>query len=107
MRFNLCFLYQTAQRPGLGNDNSACADHVACPAGQGSNFGSLANADQHASACAACTSGTYSDSTGYGACVAWATCGSADYETVSPSSTRNRQCATKRCTCANSGTAAT
>ena len=37
-----------------GNDNSACADHVQCPAGQGSNFGSLANSEHQASQCAVC-----------------------------------------------------
>ena len=91
----------------LGNDNSACADHKLCPAGQGSNFDSLANSETQASQCAACPGGTYSDSTGYGACDAWTQCKNAEYETVAPSASQNRQCATKQCTCANGGTAAT
>jgi hypothetical protein len=54
----------------LGDDLSACADHTKCPVGQGSNWETLSTANQHQSACANCSSSTYSDADGYGACVA-------------------------------------
>ena len=54
--------------------------------------------------CMACSGSFYLSND---ACVAWTTCTCAEYETVAPSNTQNRECATKQCTCANGGTAAT
>jgi hypothetical protein len=50
------------------DDRSACADHTKCPAGQGSNWNTLSPANQHESACAACSSTTFSNIEDYGPC---------------------------------------
>eukprot|EP00937_MAST-01D_sp_MAST-1D-sp2_P006849 g6849.t1 len=52
----------------IEDDRSACADHVKCAPGFGSNWESLAESHKEESACAACTETTFSPSLSYGPC---------------------------------------
>jgi hypothetical protein len=50
------------------DDRSACADHVQCAAGFGSNWSTLANSEKAQSKCVPCTITQFSSTTGYGPC---------------------------------------
>lgn len=81
----------------LIEDYSGCADHTPCPAGQEPK-------DKDGSSnpgCQACDSESFTTDTDYAACTDKLQCSSSQYEVSPGSTTENRQCATKVCTCSN------
>jgi hypothetical protein len=92
-----------------GDDRSECADHVLCPAGEGSTYESLANPTQEESTCAACSANTFSSLEGYGPCETHTVDCDSQGKVVLANATNlaDEQCGDDRqCTCANGGTAA-
>ena len=102
--WTVCGESQYEKKAGTGTSDRVCAEkQCTCTGG---NAATGAQCKTHGTEqCTSCTegAGTYlSDSK----CLEWRTCSSAEYMTVEGTTTSNRQCATKQCTCTG-GNAAT
>jgi len=82
--------------------NRVCSNKV-CTCSGGTGATGTACPTHNTAKCTACTGSRYLSN---GACPSWTTCSSSQYQTTSPTTTRNRVCSTKVCTCSD-GTAAT
>ena len=85
----------TDHKYSLIEDYSGCADHTPCPAGQEPK----AKDGSSNPGCQACDSESFTTDTDYAACTSKITCSGSQYEVSAGSTTTNRVCATKVCTC--------
>ncbi len=92
--------YETTS-PTTSSNRVCTTKQCTCSGGTGASGNACPTHDT--AHCASCTGSRYLND---GACPAWTVCTSAQYETTSPTTSRNRVCTTKQCTCSG-GTGAT